>query len=91
MSPIRLRVAARPSAAALVRVTRRVAKREKVVCRLTLPTNMLCPNLFRLQINKLVNKLPLMEDIAEGEEQKSPVRSLVASPLPLLLFALPGA
>jgi hypothetical protein len=91
MSPVQSRVAARPSAAALVRVTGRVAKREKVVCCLTLPTNMPCPNLFRLQINKLVNKLPLKEDIAEGEEQKSPVRSLVASPLPLLLFALPGA
>jgi hypothetical protein len=35
---------------------------------LTLPMNMPCPNLFRLQINKLVNKLPLKEDIAEGEE-----------------------
>jgi hypothetical protein len=36
--------------------------------RLTLPTNMSCLNLFRLQINKLVNKLPLKEDIVEGEE-----------------------
>ena len=35
---------------------------------LTLPTNMPCLNLFRLQINKLVNKLQLKEDIAEGEE-----------------------